>query len=398
MNTKILSLSVLTLVAIGAMSTVNAETFSEALKNGKTTINTRTFYFNRGFDAPSTAPNAEALTIGGIMKYESGNIGNAKIGVAYYGSHRLFDIIDRDKGGGTSILQSSGEDIAFLGEAYVDFNLGVNQFKIGRQRLNGPLMNDHDLRMLPSTYEAAVFRNKSLANTTLEAGYVKRYSGFTSKLSDFDDQATKWGTDGLGYISGKTKLGNASIRGQYIDTLDDSGSRDSYHYIDGKLPVGVGSKSYIKAQYGGTDYTTGPTSKMVGVKGGTSFGPLDVALLYNKIEDAPFQAVEAGPMYTDWQQGYGNYEQSDAVGVQLVYHPTSKASVKLGYVEVDSDVGVNITAGTAFIDSFSEFNLDAKYKISKDSKVRLRYSIKDQESKSTREDRDDFRIIYYHNF
>jgi len=55
--------------------------------------------------------------------------------------------------------------------------------------------------------------------------------------------------------------------------------------------------------------------------------------------------------------------------------------------------------GDAFnIDSFKEFNLDAKYKINKASKVRLRFSNKDQDVKSDREDRDDFRIIYYHDF
>lgn len=394
MKSSQFSLPALVLASV-AGSAVHADTnttFSEALKNGKTTINTRTFYFNRSFDKPGT-PDAEALTAGGIMKYESGKLGNFKVGLGYYGSHSLFDIIDRDKGGGTSILQSDGDDIAFLGEAYVDFDTGTHQVKIGRQRLTGPLMNDHDLRLLPSAYEAAVYRNKSFANTTLEAGYVNRYSGFTSKLSDFDAQNSKWGTDGLGYISGTTKIGNVSLRGQYINTLEDSGTFENYSYLDAKIPLGFGQKTYLKGQYGGTGYQVGDDSKMFGLKGGTSFGPLDVAIVYNKIEDNPFQAVEAGPMYTDWQQGYGNYEPSDALGLQLIYHPISKASIKVGYVDVESE------DGDAFnVDSFKEFNLDAKYKINKASKIRLRFSNKDQDEKSDREDRDDFRIIYYHDF
>ena len=394
MKAKISSISVLTLTAIVAsvMSPVKAETFSEALSNGTTTINTRTFYFNRSFDKPNT-PDAEALTAGGIMKYESGNAGSLKVGLAYYGSHSLFNIIGRNKGGGTSILQSTGEDISFLGEAYLDFDTGTNQIKIGRQRLSGPLMNDHDLRMLPSTYEAFIYRNKSITNTVLEGGYVSRYSGFTSKLSRFDSQDAKWGTGGLGYISGKTKLGNVSVRGQYIDTLDDNGTFDSYSYLDAKLPLGMGKKSYIKGQYGGTGYQASDDSTMFGIKAGTSFGPVDLAVLYNKVEDNSFKAVEAGPMYSDWQQGYANYEPSDAVGVQMVYHPISNASIKLGYVDVESKDGDEFN-----LDTFKEFNLDAKYKISKASKVRVRFSNKSQAKSSDREDRDDFRIIYYHNF
>ena len=393
MKYSLLSLSILAALSTHVAQADDANrSISEALKNGKTSINTRTFYFDRSFDIPGK-DDAEALTVGGIMKYESGKLGNFNLGFGYYGSHSLFSIIDRDKGGGTSILQSNGDDIAFLGEAYLNYDTGVNQFVIGRQRLTGPLMNDHDLRMLPSTYEAAVFRNKSLQDTTLELGYVDRYSGFTSKLSGFDPQNAKWGTGGLAYVSGKTKLGGASIRGQYIETLDDNGTFDNYSYLDGKLPLSFGSKSYIKGQYGGTGYQTGSDSKMYGLKAGTSFGKVDLALLYNKIEDNPFKAVEAGPMYTDWQQGYGNYEPSDAIGVQVIYHPISKASIKLGYVDIESE------SGDAFnIDTFKEFNLDAKYKLSKASKVRVRYSNKDQDASSAREDRDDFRIIYYHNF
>ncbi len=132
---------------------------------------------------------------------------------------------------------------------------------------------------------------------------------------------------------------------------------------------------------------------MYGLKAGSSFGNVDLALLYNKIEDNPFKAVEAGPMYSDWQQGYGKYEPSDAVGMQMIYHPVSKASIKLGYVDVESKKGDSFND-----DTFTEFNLDAKYKLSKASKIRIRYSKKNQDPSSNREDRDDFRIIYYHNF
>jgi len=396
MNSKKLALAALAAAwfSTGAAVADDDYSISQALQNGKTTIDAQVFYFDRSFDKPDT-PDAEALTVGGIMKYESAKAHNTKLGFAYYGSHSLFDIIDRDKGGGTSILQSDGDDIAFLGEAYLDFDTGANEVKIGRQRLTGPIMNDHGIRLLPSVYEAAVYRNKSLPDTTLELGYVDRYSGFTSKLSRFDSQKEKWGTDGLGYLYVKTKLAGVDLRAQYIDTLDNSGTFDNYSYLDGKLPLGFGQKTYIKAQFGGTGYNEGDNSRMYGVKAGTSFGKIDIALLYNKIEDNAFKAVEAGPMYTDWQQGYGNYEPSEAVGIQLIYHPVDAASIKLGYVDVESEDG----DGEDFnIDSYQEFNLDAKYKISDVSKVRLRYSDKNQDESSDREDRTDFRLIYYYSF
>ncbi len=395
MKSKIFSLTVLAFTSF-SVNAVDEEpsnySFSEALQNGETTINTQTFYFNRSFDKPGE-DDAEALTVGGIMKYESANFSDTKVALAYYGSHRLFGITDRDQGGGTSILQSNGDDIAFLGEAYIDFNTGDHQLQIGRQRLSTPLMGDHAIRLLPSSYEAAVYRNKSFKDTTLEAGYVSRYSGFTSKLSGFDEQEGKWGTDGLIYMFADTELAGVAVRAQFIDTQDDSGTFKNYKYVDAKLPIGIGQETYIKGQYGGTGYEEGDSSKMLGVKAGTTFGPLDLAVLYNKIEDNEFKAVESGPMYSDWQQGYGNYEPSDAVGMQLIYHPSENASVKLGFVDVESE------DNDAFNnDTFTEANLDVKYQISEVSKLRVRYSIKDQDDESDREDRDDFRIIYYYDF
>jgi hypothetical protein len=96
-------------------------------------------------------------------------------------------------------------------------------------------------------------------------------------------------------------------------------------------------------------------------------------------------------MYSDWQQGYGNYEASTAFGGQIIAHPMAGLSMKLGYVDVNADEG-NVR------DDFSEMNIDIKYKIDDMSKVRVRYSLKDQTDEADREDRDDFRIIYYINF
>ncbi len=388
-----------TLLSALMLAWVNASTadernysLSQALQNGDASLDLSVGYFNRGFDAPGIN-DAEALTAGGIAKYESANFNNFKVGLAYFGSHSLFGIIDRDKGRATAYLQSNGDDIAFLGEAYLDFDTGVNQLKLGRQRLSTPLMNDHNIRLLPSAYEAVVFRNKSLVNTIIELGYVTKYSGFTSRLSEFKSPDLRWGDDGLAYIYITTKLGNVSLRGQFIDTLDDSGHRKNFRYLDAAMPLPYGENSYIKAQYGGTAYQVGDTSKMFGMKTGTSFGSVDVAFVYNSIRDANFQAIEAGPMYTDWQQGYGPYQPSDAYGVQVIFHPNVKSSIKLGYVDVDGKDGSRV-------DKYGEFNLDAKYNITDVSSVRLRYSTKNQEHEDIkgRYDRDDLRLYYYHDF
>ena len=382
--------------------------FGDALKNGKFTANLRTFYFDRSFDEDRTGtPNSTALTFGGILKYESGDYYGLKVGMAYYGSQRLGGMFSREEGSGTSILGREGEDLGFLGEAYLEYTMSNTMVKVGRQQLSTPLIQNHDLRILPSVYEAAIIRNTDISDTMIELGYVTAYTGFTSKENEFLDFNEKWGDDGLAYISVTNKsVENLTLRGQYVkavsdtDTLGNLITVDDYRYIDAKYTIG---SVYMKAQYGGNAYNIGDNSTLLGAKIGTTMGMFEVAALFDQISDNIFKAVESGPMYSDWQQGYGPYEPSTAFGGQLVVKPLAGLSIKLGYVDVQSD--------TEYLyDDFSEFNLDAKYTINDWSKIRVRYSVKDQSDASEalryddidgnggREDRDDFRIIYYMSF
>ena len=376
--------------------------FGDALQKGKFTAKTRTFYMKRTFD--DGGPDTTALTFGGIFKYESGNYNGLKFGLAYYGSHSLFGIFDRYEGanphGGTSLLErNTGEDLAFLGEAYLQYDMSNTMVKVGRQQLATPLMQNHDLRLLPSVYEAAIIRNKDIQDTMIEIGYVKRYTGFTSKDNRFLDQNTKWGKDGLAYISFSNKsIENLALHGQYIKAIADTANDgspiaiDDYKYLDFTYNLPFGTKTYIKGQYGGNAYASADDSTLLGAKIGTTvYDMVDVAVLYDKISGNEFKAVESGPMYSDWQQGYSNYEESTAFGGQIIIRPMSDLSLKFGYVDVRADAGKNR-------DDFTEFNFDGKYTINNYSKLRVRYSIKDQTPTSSREDRNDFRIIYYMNF
>jgi len=394
-------------VEIEAAPVVDTGSFGDALKNGTFSANMRVFYFDREYDDEDSdakgigrKPNSSTFTAGGILKYESAAYYGVKFGLAYYGNHKLGSVFDRIDAAGASMLDNDGsyDDIAFLGEAYVQYDIGNTMLKVGRQQLSTPLIQGHDLRLLPSVYEAAILRNKDIPDTMIELGFVDRYTGFTSRDNGFTDNKTS--KDGLAYISFTNKsIDNLSLRGQYVKTLDDTNSnggavsREVYTYLDAKYNLPFGEKTYIKAQYGTNSYfdAAQDDSTLVGAKIGTSFGMFDIAALYDKISDNQFQAFESGPMYTDWQQGYGPYEASTGVGAQLVVRPLDGLSLKFGYVDVSADEGNTV-------DDFSEFNFDGQYTINDYSKIRVRYSLKDQTDTSTREDRDDLRVIYYMNF
>jgi hypothetical protein len=405
MKTKlVLSALVSTLALSSAAMAQQTESDSlySALKSGKFSFKTRTFYMIRTFES-TPDPSTRALTFGGIMKYETSSYKNVKLGLAYYGNQNL-GLYSGYEGsnphGGTSLLErNTGDSLNFLGEAYLQYNISNTMIKVGRQQLATPLMNNHDLRALPSVYEAAIVRNTDIKDTMVELGYVRRYTGFTSKDNQFLDYNTKWGKDGLAYISLKNNsIQNLSIRAQYIvpvSKTDNAGNHisiEDYKYFDAKYNLPFGNKTYIKMQTGGNAYYNASDSTLIGAKiGSRFFNMLDATLLFDKISGNDFKAIESGPMYSDWQQGYSNYEPSTAYGSQLILHLMKPLSLKVGYVDVNAASGYNR-------DDFSEFNFDGKYAFTEASKLRVRYSYKDQKAGSSRESRQDFRIIYYLNF
>ncbi len=366
-----------------------ADDLASALAGGKAELNGRLFHFNRSFDRPGVS-DSQALALGGIAKYETAQLGNWQLGLAYYGSHSLSFLVDREDSRGSSLLKSDGEDIAMLGELYLDYSPAGHQLRIGRQRLATPLMNDHDLRMLPASYQAVVYRHRPGPDSLLELGHVERYSGFASTLGRFDRQTARWGEAGLGYLYGETRLGPAALRGQYIRGLEGSGQIEEYRYLDARLPLPFVPSGSVTAQAGQTRYPNGPSSTMFGLRADTRLDRFDIAVLYNQIRGQSYRTVQSGILYTDLQQGYANYDPSRAWGAQIAYRFNQAASLRLAHVEVAS-----MDIDRYRVDDFKETNLDFNYRIDKNTSIRLRHSRKDQDRRSTREDRDDFRVILY---
>lgn len=372
-----------------ATSSYADDDIGNALTNSRFNLDLRAFYFDRKFS--DATPGRTAFTAGGIAKLETGSFKKLQFGAAHYGNYSI-GIVDKARAAGTSLLENGTNDnLSFLGEAYAKYSFGLSSLQLGRQRLSTPLANDHDLRALPVSYEAAVFRTKEIRLTLLETGWIKRYSGFGSRLNSFPDSSATWGKDGLAYVYlENSPTDNLRLRGQFAKAQDVNGIavRD-YRYVDAKvtLPKDI----FFEGQYGGNDYAVGTNSKLFGLAGGIKFQKVDFAMLYNKIGGNSFRAIEAGPVYADWQQGYANYEPSLAFGGYLVFRPQEDLSVKLGRV--------NVAAKEASKkDDFKETILDAHWKINSANALRLRYSLKDQSAASGTADTTDLRIIYYYSF
>ncbi len=391
----------ITLVAVAALTALSAsENLEDALRQSRVTLDARAFYFDRSFDKSNT-PNATALTIGGIAKVETGEFFGVRLGIAQYGSY-LAGLTDRKDGGGTSLLESgTNNNLSFVGESYAKYSHGKTHLQIGKQRLFTPLANDHDLRLLPSTYQGFVIRTGELKDTLVELGLIERYSGFTSTYNTFKDMSTIWGNRGLayGYIE-NISLKNTKIIAQYAKALDaDTIAVKDYKYASARYAIT--KDSFVESQYGSNDYRVQKDSKMYGATVGMNFDFIDGAVVYNKILGNAWRAIESGAMYTDWQQGYGNYEPSEALGGYIILKPIKDATIKLGKVYIWAKE-------QSIRDDFAETMIDAWYKVNNLNKLRVRYSIKDETNKASAygiannrtgyDDRIDFRVVYYYSF
>lgn len=138
----------------------------------------RTFYVDRTYSG-IVNNNRNSLATGGYIGYKSPDFNGFTAAVAAYGTYG-FNIHDEDiDGGGTasydpSLTGRDGESYAFIGQAYINYAFGNTNIKVGRQRLDTPLIGADDARMLPNLFEAAVLSNTDIEDTTLILAHITR--------------------------------------------------------------------------------------------------------------------------------------------------------------------------------------------------------------------------------
>ena len=235
-----------------------------------------------------------------------------------------------------------------------------------------------------------------MPDTHLEAGLITGSSEFSSTANGITNSAALWGKDGLAYAYVEnTSIPLLKTRLQYAKALDQTGIKVlDYRYVDARLSIT--KQTFVEGQYAENRYQSANSSNMYGLTAGVNWKYLDFGVVYNKIQHNAFRAINAGPMYTDWQQGYANYEPSEALGAYIVLKPMTDLSIKLGSVKVTAKE-------YSTKDDYVESMLDATYIINKSNRLRLRYSVKNMTDHAyaanpNYPDRNDLRLIYSYSF
>lgn len=188
-------------------------------KKGNLSGQWRTYYMmtaNKG-----DLKDFNALATGGKLKYQYDILDNLELGAALYNTTNLglqnltvpdntTGRISRYEEGLFDRLNLSNDAVFLLGELYVKYKLNRQSFTLGRMKINTPLINPEDGRMIPTLVQGFWYNYKS-SKSTFQFGILNEIA--PRSTGEFYGIGESIGT----YPVGRNKGGNAS---QYSDNSE----------------------------------------------------------------------------------------------------------------------------------------------------------------------------------
>lgn len=343
--------------------------FKQMFANGKVTGQVRSIY--AGYNQKKQGEvDTYATALGGMLKYELANFNGFHAGVAIRGSQ------DLGFATGTTLQSKQNDELSSpkgsyiaLSEAYLHYANHGFTIRLGRQKIDTPLADTDDTRMVPNTFEAYMLTyeyNKLL----FTLGNIQQWQGAGAGLGYIDGikQKTNWiDTEGSGTtMIGLTYDEALKFKAWYYDIQkQDHASQASYfelgyhNFKDQKISVHASvqylhesemKNSGIKADiYGGV-------VEFIGFGAG-----LNIA--YNKSKKYPgkrsFSGIGGGSLYTSMDtmllDAIANDREASALVLGLEYNMDA---LKFIYAYGDFDGKADSTGNSVHI---VEQNLGIEY-------------------------------------
>jgi len=411
---------------------------------GKVSGQFRSFYVDRTY-AGTTDNNRNALAVGGWIGYDSAEWNGLSAGTKFYVTEgvRIHDDSEADVGTDSydpSLQGRNFDDYGFIGEAYLNYARDDFNIKLGRQKLNTPLIGADDARMLPNLFEAVVSHYTGFQDTTLMLAHITRETAGTF--------ANIYGNSVLGLQGGYGLGTTAALSGDFVNmgqlALGDSG--DGNNNTDGVTVGSVVYKGienlslqawnyyghdilnsvYLQADYGfkvsdavkmtasgqyinqsdvGDSLAGDVDANYYGAKLGASYGALSGYVAYSTTDSdtdddhgiitpwggipAFTQGMVTRHMFfadTDTWKVAGTYKMNELVGMDI------KASAY--YAEFDVGAENSYVPGRSW--TAKESGFDIQYQATKDLNLRVRANFPTDFAPGL--DWDEYRLIANYNF
>lgn len=302
-------------MSLAAAAVLSASNIDEAFKTGKASGQIRAAYVNQD---NALDPDTYGTSLGGQLKYVTGSWNDIKLGVAAYISQKLpFASGNGDKLN-ADFFDADGDSFVYLGEAYIDYSANDFNLRVGRQQIETPFAHTDDVRMLPNSFEAAIASYSGIENTTVLAGYARRWAGYDSptghndSLNEFKKFGENHDSSGL-YLLGITNesVENLSVQGwlYLIDNYSDIAYADAAYTIALSEIVNIelnGQYAHFNEDKDSQGNATGIDGDVYGAAVNINFGMVTLGAAYNRSSDASGKfttnGLGGGPYYTSMEE------------------------------------------------------------------------------------------------
>ena len=208
------------------------------------------------------------LSIGGGIEVSKSLASNLRVNIGFHTTNSLFGLNDSN---GIPFFDSNAKSYSILDIANLEFTIKNSSLILGRQDLETPFINDDDVGMVASRYEAYTFTNRDFKNIDLFASYVKRMSGVDG------DEPKRFNSLGDGALA--LGLGVKDIANFWFYDMDSLGK---ISYLELSRDFKIGGYLYNVAFQGAYEDLDEGEAKIYGLGVEGDFGGVKVRFAYNQ--------------------------------------------------------------------------------------------------------------------
>ena len=339
------------------------DSFKHMFEDAKVSGQIRTIY--AGYEQKKEdVQDSYATAVGGILKYELAEFNGFNAGVALYTSQ------DIPFASGRSLqhnpeLSSDHAKYSDVHEAYLNYKYKDFNIRVGRQRLDTPLADSDDIRMIPNSFEAYV-ASYNYEGFAFMGGHINSWQGVDANLSG---GWSKTGSDGVNFagvayseryelnlwlynITGYTNAlyfdtginynitPNALFHGMVQYLQEEELSKSAYDaLIYGAMAEVVVRGLSLNVAYNRTD-TSNAKQTFAGTGGGRLFTSLDTITLDSIAIDREAQAIVSGISYN-----YSNLNLLYAYGAFFGGKNSNGQKANI----VEQNIGLEFNVNEAFV-------------------------------------------------
>jgi len=365
--------------------------FSEGSVDGKIRLG----YINQDNHADGV-PSTYATSLGGQFAYETAKFYHISAAATAFVSQKVSRLSgDKSKGElNGDFFDAKQDSFSYLGEAYIDYGHKNIHLRIGRQKLDTPLNDRDDIRILPNTFAAAMAGYGGITDTVLVAGYINSWAGYDSgddisKFKDLPGDIDTSGEHGKGVILAgvmNESIDNVELQAWYYDFDMATGIIYADAAYGTEYASGLGVEAAV--QYG--NYTEKSSSRIEGdIYGGllsVGYDGLTLSAASNTIEASDGKYITigwgGGPYFTsmeEWTIDGMNDGEAYVFGAEVDFSKILLEGISLAYAYGRFNGNAQTTSGSSKVE---EHDLIVSYAFAENADLEISYAgVNDKENK-----------------